>query len=363
MAHVNNLVWREPACERLDRVSPSALSVLMACPKRLAFQRDPATQHWQVQSTRAALGTVAHRLTELVALGAAPEPQDRRQWLETRWEELIHQAYIGIEKAWPNREVPEPKDWPGYVATRVRLIRRLADLPVAKGAPHGHHHVGDSTSDRPFPWVERRLEDKPKRLFGTPDRVEEIDGRLRVVDLKSGTRQFGISEDQRQQLLIYARLVFNACGKLPDDAVIQDVRGHEETVEVVREEVEAVVDAANVVIHSFNAMVENATIAAYPGAEVCQWCPFRAVCSNYWTTRTEGWPRLDVHGIVAERVGDSVRLDLLAPVAGASTFRVLLTAGVAPQFGDELVALDLERAGPGGGRMRWNSRLRAGADV
>lgn len=77
--------------------------------------------------------------------------------------------------------------------------------------------------------------------------------------------------------------------------------------------------------------------------------------------RDDAWPRLDVRGFVAVRDGrDSVRLDLTAELSGSRRFRMLLTPGVNAERGDEIVALDLERAGPATGRMRWNSRLRTG---
>ena len=150
---MTDLVWREPVCEPLDRISPSALNTLLECPKRLAFQRDPETRHWQGRSTRTALGIVAHRLTELVAGGRAPTPPDRKDWLEARWDELVGQEHLDMQQAWANRTVPEPKDWPGYVATRVRLLRRLADIPAATRPSKGHH-PGESPNESPLPWIE-----------------------------------------------------------------------------------------------------------------------------------------------------------------------------------------------------------------
>ena len=357
-----SLAWPEPSGERLSQISPSAYTALLRCPKRLAFQRDLRTKHWVAQSTRTALGRVAHRLTELVAQGTAPLPPDRREWLEAQWEALVQRENLLIEGAWPNRQVPAPKDWPGYVATRVRLLRRLADLPADKDGPRVPGISRGSTGQPSLPWVERYLEDMPTRLCGTPDRVERRDGRIRVVDLKSGVGQAGISDDQQRQLLIYAHLVLTAYGSLPNDVVIQDVRGREEKREVEGKEVQRVVAQANEAIDSFNQMLDDGSVDARPGPEACQWCPFRVVCDDYWKSRDDAWPRLDVRGVVTERTGqDSVRLDLASGLPGSTTFRLLLTPGVKLLVGEEVVALDLERAGPSTGRMRWNSRLRSGA--
>lgn len=357
-----SLAWPEACGERLSMISPSAYGVLLTCPKRLAFQRDSRTKKWVGQSTQTALGRVAHRLTELVAQGTAPAPPERREWLEAQWEVLVDQQNLMIEEAWPGRRVPAPKDWPGYAATRVRLLRRLADLPAEKASPRAYSHRRASTGPYALPWLERHLEDKSARLCGTPDRVDTRDGRIRVVDLKSGIGQTGVSDDQARQLLIYAHLVLANYGNLPNDVVIQDVRGREEKREVKGEEVQQVVFRANEAIDSFNQMLDAGCVDARPGPETCQWCPFRVVCVDYWGSRNDAWPRLDVRGVVAERAGqDSVRLNLPSGSSGSTTFRLLLTPGVNPEMGEEVVALDLERAGPSTGRMRWNSRLRTAA--
>ena len=67
-----SLAWPEPSGERLSQISPSAYTALLRCPKRLAFQRDLRTKHWVAQSTRTALGRVAHRLTESWSRRARP---------------------------------------------------------------------------------------------------------------------------------------------------------------------------------------------------------------------------------------------------------------------------------------------------
>lgn len=165
-----------------------------------------------------------------------------------------------------------------------------------------------------------------------------------MVDLKSGVGQAGISDDQQRQLLIYAHLVLTAYGSLPNDVVIQDVRGREEKREVEGKEVQRVVAQVNEAIDSFNQMLDDGSVDARPGPEACQWCPFRVVCDNYWKSRDDSWPRLDVRGVVTERTGrDSACLDLASGLPDSTTFRLLLTPGVKLLMGEEVVALDLER--------------------
>ena len=58
-----------------------------------------------------------------------------------------------------------------------------------------------------LPAVEVWVRDPVRGLAGKPDRVEERDGRLRVVDLKSGSRQGEPSEQQQFQLPVLRRTV------------------------------------------------------------------------------------------------------------------------------------------------------------
>ena len=354
-----NKVDIEPVPAPVVSISPSSLNRLLECPRRLAYGRDDTTRHWQKPSTRTALGVAAHGLTEAahvrtVELGA----DDLMSWLRQTWDTLVAGQAEQLQAAWPGRDVPPPRSWPGYATTKVRLVRSLARRAAAHGAlrPRAPGRPGPGGAVPAFPWVERRLDDQASGLFGTPDRVEEAGGRLRVVDLKSGIGQKEMTSGQRRQLLIYTWLVGRAAGRVPDDLVILDVKGEEHVVPVAADAVQAVVDEAKSAVAAFNAVIAGPRVPGSPEPEVCRWCEFRVVCGDFWEARESDWPTHDIAGAVTAVEGARVEL---SPVEGVVTgSRLLVVGDQVPAVGQTVLATDLEPAGHDTVRMRWNSRIR-----
>jgi hypothetical protein len=152
---------------------------------------------------------------------------------------------------------------------------------------------------------------------------------------------------------------------LPDQAVIQNIKGREESFAVTCTDVTETVSAAKKAIDAFNDMLKRGRVAAETEPEACGSCPFRVVCADYWEAKAPDWPRFDVRGIVcaADELAVTVAVDpaLISSAAAtnSATVRVLITPDVVVGVGDEIAVVDLDRAGPGSGRMRWNSRLRS----
>lgn len=360
MPDLNDVDVRPDPAE-IDKISPSALNRLLGCPRRLAYSRDGKTSSWQRPTTRTALGIVGHRLTESVERATkTPSEKDMSAWFLATWDDLVAEQLHALRTAWPDRDVPPPRSWPGYATTKVRLIRglerRIATRNGPAPAPHGSPGTGTG-GQPPLPWVERRLEDASSRLFGTPDRVEDVQGTLRVVDLKSGVHQGEVNETQKRQLLVYAWLVKQTLGRLPDVLVVVDVGGREKVLEVDAAEVDRVVTGATTAVHEFNAAVRGgAQLQSHPAPESCRWCEFRIVCGDYWAAREDHWPsHKDIAGSV---VGVTPAYVEVKAFAGEDTHRLVMTGAVIPTVGETLVAVDLELAGYATSRMRWNSRLR-----
>jgi CRISPR/Cas system-associated exonuclease Cas4 (RecB family) len=350
-----------PDPTKIDTISPSALNRLLGCPRRLAYSRDGKTSSWQRPTTRTALGTAAHRLTESVERAKkTPPAKDMSAWLRASWDDLVAAQVHALSAAWPDRDVPPPRSWPGYATTKVRLIRglerRIATHTGPAPDPHGSPGTGTG-GQPPLPWVERRLEDAGSQLFGTPDRVEDIQGTLRVVDLKSGVHQGEINETQKRQLLIYAWLVNQTLNRLPDVLVVVDVAGREKVLAVDATEVDRVVTGAATAVHEFNAAVSGgARLQSHPAPELCRWCEFRIVCGDYWAAREDQWPsHRDIAGSVVSVTQTHVEVK---PFSGEDTHRLVMTGAEIPVVGEILVAVDLESAGYATSRMKWNSRLR-----
>ncbi|MCZ4499987.1 MAG: nuclease superfamily protein [Marmoricola sp.] len=346
---MTKLDWPAPAAEPISSISPSALSAFNACPRKLAFQRDPATRDLSKPSPRTALGNAAHEISELAAKGQPPGGIERQAWLAHTWNQLLARQAQKVADAWPGRQVPPVTQWEGLVATRVRILRKLAASPeVVAGALPAQAGPG-------FPWIERKLVDPDAGVFGTPDRVDVRNGQLRVVDLKSGVHQAEIQDGQRRQLLLYAHLVDVTCGQLPAVGVVEHASGKEESFPIDSLDVTSALQEARQAIVSFNAAVAAGEVPARPEASACKFCSFRSVCWSYWGSPDARSDR-DIRGIVID-VPDAKSFNV--DVGTGEILRIVATPGSAiPESDDEVVVLDVAPAGPSTVKMRWNSIVR-----
>lgn len=277
-----------------------------------------------------------------------PAGQERRPWLEAKWELLLAEQVKTVASAWPGRVVPPVAQWDGLVATRVRVVRKLSAVA------DWEHVLPVHVAGPGFPWIERKLQDPDLGIFGTPDRVDVRNGQLRVVDLKSGVHQGDIQEGQRRQLLLYAHLVDVACGRLPVVGVIEAASGQETSFPIESVAVTGAVQAAQQVIASFNAAVAAGDVSAHPDDAACRWCPFRTVCEPYWVSDAKS--EHDVRGIV---VGEPDARSFKIDVGQPELVRIVTAQGCpVPVLGDEVAVLDLLPAGPDTKKMRWNSAIR-----
>ncbi|ANH39190.1 PD-(D/E)XK nuclease superfamily protein [Nocardioides dokdonensis FR1436] len=351
---MTHLTWASPVAEPLKVVSPSALNAYESCPRRLAYQRDPSTRGRSKPGPRTALGIVAHKLHKIAATAHPPAGQERRAWLEAEWERLVAEQVQKVANAWPGRAVPPVAQWEGLVATRVRTLRKLSATQDEEPAPAASAAPAASPG---FPWIERKLTDPDTGIFGTPDRVEVLNGQLRVVDLKSGVHQAGIQYSQRRQLLLYAHLVDVACGQLPTLGVLESAAGHETSFPIESVAVSTVVEEAQQAITSFNDAVAAGDVPAHPDEAVCRFCAFRTVCWPYWASDAKSGR--DVRGTV---VGTPDARSFKVDVGEPEPVRIVIVPGCSPPArGDEVAVVDLIPAGPDTMKMRWNSEIRTPA--
>lgn len=353
------LDWPQPAPASLSKLAPTTANALLACEKRVAFQLDTAHSHLSRPNTRTALGSAAHGLIELVARGNAPPVGSRQDWLERRWAELLDIEVRKLESAWHDRTVPPVDRWPGLVATRRRLVRRLATFEVTGTGPRTTLATKGTGGKPPLPWVERWMEDPTTGLAGKPDVVEMVDGRVRIVDHKTGVHQDGIGETQRRQLLLYAHLASRDLGLPVDEAVILDAKGHAESFAVDPAQVVATVEEVIAARDRFETTRTRGAFVASPSPDGCRRCPFRTVCIDYWIAREESsaaltWSTSDLRGEISPHELSSV----VGIGSAGARVQLVLADGVTLGDATEIVATDLDRNGVGGARMRWNSLIR-----
>ena len=290
-------LWPTPRPPNLASLSPSMLNVLLQCGLRAAFERDDNFRLWRRPTPRSALGIVAHQLMADADLGLfdGHDQQRRVQLIEDRWDVLVRKQAALMRAAWVPAEPPAPRKWPGYALVKVRVIRRLAKEPnqQRRTAGEGLEGTAPTGAAKPrLPLVEHRLEDPAAGVFGTPDRVERVAGRLRVVDLKSGLHQQEVTDEQRRQLLLYAHLVEVTLGQVPDDLLIVDIGGRETRVPLDASDMTEAVQLAQQVREAWNSAISSGRPpdpSAAPGPSSCRWCPFRVTCRPSWETSEPEW--------------------------------------------------------------------------
>jgi ATP-dependent exoDNAse (exonuclease V) beta subunit len=130
--------------------------------------------------------------------------------------------------------------------------------------------------------IAREIEYKSRELSvrGFIDCIEEIDGKIRLIDYKTSKLKKEFPKEYRLQLAIYALMYKEKHGKLPDEASVWFLRGEEVVVPITEELVkDALFEVEQ--IH-FNTQSEH--ISDYPVniTPLCKWrggqCDFYNVC-------------------------------------------------------------------------------------
>ena len=354
-----------PDARAIARFSPTLVEAITSCALKAAFSQDPAFRRLRRPTPGSLLGQAAHRLTEGAFRGRfdANSPERLRRTLEDAWEAEVATAARLLAESWIVAPPPPPRDWPGYELTHVRLVRQLARLIEQR---RGRASAPTSRSE-PAVVTERALEDPTTGLHGRPDRVERLNSRTRVVDLKAGwTQQPEIRANQRRQLLLYAYLVYRDKDRWPDEIAVEDASGQRASEPVRPEEATATLDEAVQAVRNFNSAIDSGQSPlrlAAPSPASCRYCPYRAVCDPYWNAVRIDWPMLP--SMLGEVTATSPAFGRVQLVATQPLFRSGSTAtvlGVArpalPQPGEFVGIVDAYATGQDDEfQARWATQL------
>lgn len=299
----------DPAPRLCETISPTLANDILECPYRVAWKLDPNYRHLRKPTPRSELGRISHAVVEEIGKGLLSDvdPSSAENRVERRWNFHLDESVRSLENAWKPSRPPDPQDWPGYYLTKTRVIRRAmrllqrADLAPMKSA-------GSS--------VERLLHDPESGVSGRPDRVEQQQGELCVVDLKTGLGQAEPTSKQRRQLLIYAFLVFKTSARWPTHIAIENASGRRWQERVKVDEAIHLVSTISEARTRFNegAGSKAPSQMARPDANTCRWCAYRAVCDPYWKALTMDWD----HGSVAGQVDAIESVGVAAILIGIS---------------------------------------------
>ena len=287
---------------------PSSLNRIATCGLQFAYSRDPAFSNiLRKSNTFAALGTIAHTLTELIwKRGLNDTPiDDLKRVLEQKWDECAELSYEKLCGEWDGRDVPPPKDWPYFSMTRARTIRRL----VHEVTEH-RSNVNQSRNAR-GPLIETELIDESLRLKGIPDRVTFTDNGFYVFDIKTGHAVEEISAPYRQQLLLYAHLVMKHTGLEPLAVALIRAGGDVIWEDITSADIgDCVADVMEYIKRYSKVAKTDPLSLASPSPNACRFCDYKAICKAFWEDQDPAWE--EHRGVVGEVI----------EVIDESTFRV-----------------------------------------
>jgi hypothetical protein len=234
----------------------------------------------------------------------------------------------------------------------------VAVEPIDSSAVDGRSGVTTTRFPPALPWRERWLEDESLGLAGRPDIVERVDGVLIVGDFKTGRAE--MTDDRRDQLLIYAALVRSTLGELPSRVEIRHADGSAQGFEVQRNAVDEVVHRAATLRQLLgDAATGRGELEATAGTKTCPTCPFRVACRPFFENYQPDW--ISGHAVVG-RVGGTGKLDaqayldleVVAPRWRPKQLRLVGLRDQLPGLG-QLVGLSDFEGASAAGFARWNT--------
>lgn len=339
----------------IDRISPSAANNLFACKLRIGFSRDEAHSGWRRPVPASVLGTTSHHVIELAFRSGAAPTSERDAMLSVEWERKIAEAVQQLATAWAPAEPPPPQEWPGYQLTRVRTLRRASRIAASRT-----RHSGLAEGATEASGLEAWLEAPEWNLYGRVDRVDRVDGRLRVVDVKAGIRVGEPTPEHVLQLLLYAALVQKTRGEWPSEIAIESASGQQHVIGLDPQAALDAVASVRAAVDEFNDLARSGVLeaSARPTRDLCRFCPFRIVCRPYWLELVVEWNHRALMGEVLEVNQSNDRqlatVRLVSPSdASPPTVQVSgLPAATVPPTAQWLGAIDLE---PVNGRPDWSA--------
>ena len=326
-----------PAPAHLEWITPSLANDLLECCYRVAWQLDSSYRTLRRPSTYSELGVVAHGVIEDAAHEMfAGDPEAARAAVERRWNERATRAEEELARAWAPAPTPPRNQWPGYHLTKARVVRRAADRST---------RAERSSATLIPPSVESTLSDETAKLRGRPDRVEGPHDARRIVDVKTGLRQAAPSPPQLRQLMLYGHLVETTTGDRVEEIVIEDASGKRWAKRFDRAATDSLVSDIVKTRDSYNAAARENSLAALaaPSPDGCRWCPFRVVCSPYWSALETSWGHGSALGTVrraqSAAAGSVLELEVSSPSDASGSAWVISGAPIELAVPGRVVAM------------------------
>lgn len=268
-----------PAIAEIDRLSPSQYQAARNCPFKLVLSRAFDNQQLLPISPNAYLGSVLHKMIELITKGIISDDDA----FEEFWKEQVSQKEQSMIAGGSRKLTPLK-----YSANDFALKKLKVKSLIAAGS----NRTSYQNSVYRERLSEKMLSDESKKIIGVVDLIVEEGSKVTIIDFKTGNVFEGdldeadkppLKSDYESQLKLYAYLYYLNKSKKPDHLYIVtlDQQYHEVPFDI--EDCRLIYNGAVKFIDDINEEVLNDNFASLANCnnENCRFCGFRPACLPY----------------------------------------------------------------------------------
>ncbi len=253
--------------------SPSSINMFKQCPRKYYYR------YIEKRPTKPSIhlvrGTVAHSVLEhFFEEPIQPTGGGWRTDLQLHVLRLLERFWLEHQEEF-NQLDETPEELAAYKEETKRMVLRWV------------HHFGnrlecfldDMSFEQAFslltPRREEEYRDNELNVRGYIDAIEEVDGRVELIDYKTSKKP-EITTEYRLQLGIYALLYLRRHSKIPDGVGIHFLR-HDKQVMQVNDDL--LLDA-QFEIEQVHMLTQTVDIRDYPKniTPLCNWCDYYSLC-------------------------------------------------------------------------------------
>jgi putative RecB family exonuclease len=252
--------------------SPSSINTYKQCPRKYYYRyikRLPTKP-----SIHLVRGTVAHSALEHF-FDEPLQAVDWRTQLQLRILQLLERFWAEHEEEFAQLD-ETPEELEEYKKETKQMLLRWV-LAFSKRL-EARIRAGESVQEAFIslkPISEAKYVDEELQVLGYIDAVEEVDGKVRLVDYKTSKKP-EITPEYRLQLGIYALMYLRRHEQVPEEVGIEFLRHGGEYMSVNDE---LLLDA-QFEIEQIHCVTQTDDIAHYPKSPspLCNWCDYYEIC-------------------------------------------------------------------------------------
>jgi CRISPR/Cas system-associated exonuclease Cas4 (RecB family) len=283
---------------KISRISASQFYSMKNCAYKSLLAEAFGKKPLLPLSPNAYLGTVLHKMLELISTGAIKNESE----LNSKFDSEIIVMENDLKEKGFDFFVPLQMNVRAFGQRVIQLKKHLRSAT----SPQKRQGGIKFTSEKWF-------ESKDKLLGGKMDLIIESEDRTEIIDFKTGAITEDVLDDNgeayqeikdeyQDQLRLYAYLFFEGTGKFPTQLSLVDLAKQKFTVEFSEEECKSVYEEAKLLLIETNKCVDTSTFKANPSETNCKYCLYRPACSFYLQYQGTENSFNDVCGLVKDVV-------------------------------------------------------------